>query len=62
MIKTIKSFLPKPFAKITVNGSCLVIKIEEVPGVLCNESDDAKLELIWMSERRFSKLPEFDGF
>lgn len=62
MIKFISSLIPKPFARITVDGSRCIVRIDEAPRVLCHESEEAKLELVWMSERRVNTLPEFVGF
>lgn len=58
MTKFISSFIPKPFARITVDGSRCIVRIDEAPRVLCHESEQAKLELVWMSERRFNGLSE----
>lgn len=62
MINFIRSFIPKPFARITVDGSRCIVKAEDAPRILCNESEEAKLEIVWMSEGRVNGLPEFTGF
>lgn len=62
MIETIKSVIPKPFARITVDGRHCIVRIEDAPSVLRYEPEDAKLEVVWRSERQVSRLAEFVGF
>lgn len=62
MIKFISSFIPKPFARVSVGNARCIVRVHDVPSILCNEPEGATLDLVWMSERRFNRLSEAIGF